>query len=139
MKVYKIISPDTYNHGNKIHKYESPTGFEIISDKIKAADNFFTRLFGLIFKRKLKNSEGLLIEECKSIHTFGMRYCIDVIFLDKFDEIIKVFHSFKPFRFTPLIKNASRVLELKSGFINYVSLKTGDRLYIEYENQRSVF
>jgi uncharacterized membrane protein (UPF0127 family) len=136
LRVYKITSPDIHNYWKRTYDYNSlsdaaPSNIEMISSEIEVADSFFTGLFGLIFKRRLKKSEGLLIKKCNSIHTFGMRYCIDIIFLDKFDEITAVFHNLKPFRFTPFIKNASKVLELNSGFINSVPLKIGDRLYFE--------
>lgn len=146
MKVYKVV--DSYkedccgnnssNNGDKsdYNKYNDSssckknnnTNLVLISDKIKLAEDFFSRLFGLIFKKELINDEGLLFENCNSIHTLGMRYYIDVIFLNRSDEIIAIFHSLKPFRFTPFLNGASKVLEFKSGFIKSTSLKVGDKL-----------
>ena len=124
MKVYKAV--DNYKND-----YCDNTNLVLISDKIKIAEGFFNRLFGLIFKKELSNSEGLLFENCNSIHTLGMKYCIDAAFLNKSNEVIAIFCSLKPFRFTPFIKDASKVLELKSGFTKSIPLKVGDKLYFE--------
>jgi uncharacterized protein len=124
LKVYKAV--DNYKNDCRDN-----TNLVLISNKIKIAEGFFSRLFGLIFKKVLSNSEGLLFENCNSIHTLGMRYCIDVVFLNKSNEVIAIFYSLKPFRFTPFIKNASKVLEFKSGFITGTNLQAGDKLYFE--------
>lgn len=147
MKVYKAV--DNYkndccndNSANKCNKSghnkhngssscnkNNNNSLVLISDKVKIAESFFNKLFGLIFKKELSDSEGLLLENCNSIHTIGMNYRIDVAFLNKSNEVIAIFYSLKPFRFTPFIKNASKVLELKSGFIKSIPLKVGDKLY----------
>jgi uncharacterized membrane protein (UPF0127 family) len=123
LKVYKAV--DNYKND-----YCDNTNLVLISDKIKIAEGFFNRLFGLIFEKELSNSEGLLFESCNSIHTLGMKYCIDAAFLNKSNEVIAIFCSLKPFRFTPFIKDASKVLEFNSGFIKSASLEVGDILYL---------
>ena len=104
---------------------------EIISNNVAVANNFFSRLFGLIFRRKLKKGDCLLIENCKGIHTFGMIYDIDVVFLDKDNRVISTFCNIKPFKIIPFIKNASKVLELQSGSLGATSLKAGDLMYFK--------
>jgi uncharacterized membrane protein (UPF0127 family) len=119
-----------YNGSSSCNKSNN-TNLVLISDKIKIAEGFFSKLFGLIFKKVLSDSEGLLFENCNSIHTLGMKYCIDAAFLNKSNEVIAIFCSLKPFRFTSFIKDASKVLELKSGFTKSIHLKVGDKLYFE--------
>jgi len=104
---------------------------EIIADRIIKADNFLSKLFGLIVRKKLKSSEGFLIENCSGIHTFWMRYSIDAVFLNKNNMVLAIYYNIKPFRATPFIKNACFVLELKSGTIEKTSLKAGDLLNFE--------
>lgn len=115
MKVVKLIN------GNPEEKNE------LIADSLITANNFFTKLSGLVFK-KLKEGQCLLIENCRSIHTFGMRYNIDVVFLDEKNRVLAIFQNIKPFKITPFINNAKKVLELKSGEIKKTSLKVGDYL-----------
>ena len=95
---------------------------------IKTADSFFRKLFGLVFSAQLKESEGLLIDNCSSIHTFWMRYPIDVLFLDSDNRVIRFFEDLKPFRVTPFIRGAVKTVELKSGSVRACSIKTGDCL-----------
>ena len=89
--------------------------FFCISGNIKTADSFFRKLFGLVFSAPLKEGEGLLIDNCSSIHTFWMRYPIDVLFLDSNNRVIRFFEDLKPFRVTPFIRGAAKTVELKSG------------------------
>jgi len=99
---------------------------ELVLNNVMIAGNFFDKLFGLIFKKRLKNGEGLLIENCRSIHTFGMRYRIDAVYLNGDNMVLAIFQDIKPFRVTPLIKNASKVLEVRSKTIKHASLKVND-------------
>jgi uncharacterized membrane protein (UPF0127 family) len=104
---------------------------EIIAAGVIKADSFLSKLFGLIIRKKLKSGEGFLIGNCSSIHTFWMRYTIDVVFLDKKNLVLATYHNVKPFRATPFIKNACSVLELKSGAVKRTSLKVGDLVNFE--------
>jgi uncharacterized protein len=89
--------------------------------------NFFERMCGLLGTHKLKVDEGLLIAPCSSVHTFGMRYTIDILFLDKQLTIIKTVKSLKPWRMAA--SNASNmVLELADDSINKLQLKPGQQL-----------
>jgi uncharacterized membrane protein (UPF0127 family) len=107
------------------------TGNELIAAEVIEANTFFDKLFGLITRRKLKDREGFLIENCNGIHTFWMRYNIDVVFLDRKKRVLTIYYSLKPFRTTPFVKNAFFVLELKSGTIEKTSLKPGDLVSFE--------
>ena len=62
--------------------------------KVKIANKFIDKLIGLMFKKNI--NYGLLIENCKSIHTFFMLENIDVILLDKNYEILKIDKNVKP-------------------------------------------
>jgi uncharacterized membrane protein (UPF0127 family) len=116
MKLYKIISSDKY-----------PEVLIQFCEELIFAASFSDRLFGLIFKN-IKKGQGFIIKDCNSIHTFWMRYKIDVVFLNKNNEIIKLFESFKQFRMTPVIKDACCVIEFPESTINDFSLKIGDNL-----------
>ncbi|HEX7561225.1 MAG TPA: DUF192 domain-containing protein [Candidatus Humimicrobiaceae bacterium] len=100
----------------------------LISNDLKIADTFFRKLFGLVFSAPLKEGEGLLINNCNSIHTFWMRYSVDVLFLDSDNRVIRFYEDLKPFRVSPFIRGASKTIELKSGSVRVCSLKTGDWL-----------
>ena len=86
--------------------------------KIIEANNFKDRLLGLMFKKNI--NYGLLIKNCKSIHTFFMKENIDIILLDKNNKIIKINRNIKPNRIIMYNTNyKTNILELpKNSSIN---------------------
>ena len=94
--------------------------------KVYLACGFFKRLLGLLAFKPLKESEGLLIKDCRSIHTMWMRYSIDVVFLDKEGRVTAIYENLAPFRFSPYIRGACSVLELKAGSGGRASIRIGD-------------
>ena len=95
--------------------------------KVRKTSNFFERMRGLLGTKKLENDEGLLITPCSSVHTFGMPYTIDVIFLDNQLNIVKIVNSLKPWRMAAC-NSASMVLELCADNINNLHIKIGQQL-----------
>jgi uncharacterized membrane protein (UPF0127 family) len=94
---------------------------------VRKTTNFLERMRGLLGTQKLKIDEGLLIASCSSIHTFGMRYSIDILFLDNQLNIVKTVNSLKPWRMAAS-NSASMVLELAANSINKLQLKSGQQL-----------
>jgi uncharacterized membrane protein (UPF0127 family) len=82
--------------------------------RIRRADTFALRLLGLMFKSRLPDHEGLLIEPCASVHTCWMRFSIDVLFIDKEGRVCAIKEAVKPFRFAFKV-GAHAVLELNAG------------------------
>jgi len=110
------------------YKYTQSGNDEMIASRIFIAGSFFQRLFGLIFKKPLKKGEALLIRDCKSIHTIGMKYNIDAFFIDENGKVLSVFIDMSPWSFTPYIGEARDVLELRSGLLRKGSISEGDRI-----------
>jgi uncharacterized membrane protein (UPF0127 family) len=78
------------------------------------ADSIWTRGRGLLGRRGLAPQEGLLIRPCSSVHTWFMRFAIDVVYLDADGCVTKVVPDLKPWRFS-WGRGANMVLELPSG------------------------
>ncbi len=110
----------------KIKKKESSEG---IIQKAKIADNFFSRLFGLMFRKNMAENEALIFYHAASIHTFFMRFSIDLVFLDKENKIIKISKALKPWRVSFCLKS-SITIELPPHKASQNSLKEGDILEI---------
>lgn len=100
---------------------------EIVVEKIYLADNFLTRLKGLMFTSKLSKNEGLLIARCQQIHTHFMQYSLDVVFLDNSFQVIEVIRDLKPWRFTKFYKDAYYVLEMSAKSLP-TSIKSNSKL-----------
>ncbi len=90
------------------------------------ANTFYTRLVGLIGKAELGINEALLIQPCRSIHTIGMRFIVDVIFLDQNGIMVKIL-PLKPHRFA-LCLRAHSVLELRHGTAHRLKFRVGQKL-----------
>ena len=92
---------------------------------LKTANNFKTRLIGLIGKKKIEN--GLIFYNCSSIHTFFMKDNIDIVFLDKNFKIIQLCKNVKKNKIIIEMK-AKHTLELPKGYIEYLSLQINETL-----------
>jgi uncharacterized protein len=105
----------------------------VLADQAKEARTFFLRLVGLLNRDSLKKGEALILTPSNCIHTFFMRFAIDVLFLDKTGKIIQALPSFKPFRFSPLCHNSLRVIELPENTLQSTQTQPGDHIQISKE------
>ena len=96
--------------------------------RLEVADNLFARMKGLLGKKALADGEGLLIRPCKGIHTFGMKFPIDAVFLDGNNRVIAVTRNILPNRMTRVFFNAVSVLELPPGTIEATATNIGDEV-----------
>ena len=94
------------------------------------AAQFWARLHGLIGRSSLEFGEGLLLIGTRGIHTIGMRFAIDVLFLGEGGQIIHLIHALKPFRISPFIQNSAMVLELPAGTLGATGTQVGDWIEI---------
>ena len=90
----------------------------VIATNMKYATSFKDRLIGLMFKERMEGFDGLLIRPCNSIHTFFMKYNIDVIFLNRDNKIVKIVKDLRPWRMTWIKFSADKVLELNSNVVS---------------------
>jgi len=94
---------------------------------VRLADNLVTRGLGLLVGRPLTAGEGLLIAPCASIHTVGMRYAIDVVFVDRRARVLRVYPDVRAGR-VRIARGARGALELRSGVAAQHGLTSGVRL-----------
>jgi uncharacterized membrane protein (UPF0127 family) len=95
--------------------------------QVMLASAWWDRARGLLGKPPLKSGQGLLISPCKSIHTFGMRYPIDVVFLDANWTVCKIISSLPMARFSGSMV-ARMTLELPANEASRIQLSAGSRL-----------
>jgi len=86
----------------------------LVGDRVTVADTSLTRLFGLLPKRGLDAGEGLWIKPSSGVHTFFMRFTIDVV----------------PYRVTSVSTKIASVIELPAGTIRECQVQVGDVLSI---------
>lgn len=78
--------------------------------QLRVADRWYQRAIGLLALPRLQRGEGLLINRCGAVHTFGMRYPIGVFFLDRNDRVIGAVGSLEPFCVSR-VRHAASVVE----------------------------
>lgn len=81
---------------------------------VRVACGFARRARGLLFAPPLRDDESLLLAPCNSVHTIGMRYAIDVVFLDRGARVLRVVRELMPWRACAQ-RGAAGVLELAAG------------------------
>ena len=92
------------------------------------ARTFWARLKGLLGSDELPPGHSLLIVPCNSVHGFGMRYAIDVLFLKKDGTVMACVPGLKPWKMSPIVRGARAALELPAGTIAATGTRKGDRL-----------
>ena len=97
---------------------------------IIVANTWVKRLVGLLGHRSLGDGEAMFFNPGASIHTIGMRFAIDVLYLDSNNKVIKIVQDMKPFRFSFAPKGTCSVLELNSGNIKRTGIYLEDTLVI---------
>ena len=101
-----------------------------LAHHVELAGNLWARNRGLLGRERLDDGEALLIPGCGSIHTWGMRFTIDVIFLDGKRRVVRIADGVPPWRF--LLAFLGRdVLELPRGRARRCGLRRGDKILIE--------
>jgi uncharacterized membrane protein (UPF0127 family) len=106
-------------------------GTRLASD-VRVADTHWTRLRGLIgtAEPQFQMGQALWIVPCRGVHTFAMRFPLDLIYLDSGGSVIELLHNVQPWRVAPLRIRAASVLELPVGAIRASGTEAGDRVEV---------
>ena len=96
--------------------------------EVELADNFFKRLRGLMFRKRLEQGRGLLLAPCNSVHMLFMRFAIDVVYLDENFCIKKIVRDLTPWLGMSVCFGAWGALELASGEAERLKLSVGQKL-----------
>jgi uncharacterized membrane protein (UPF0127 family)/CheY-like chemotaxis protein len=99
----------------------------IVCESVMVADTRWGRLRGLLGRRRLDPDEGLVLRPSFSVHTWFMRFPLDVVFVDADQVVLKIRDGLKPFR-TTSCRGAREVVELHAGECERRGLVVGDRI-----------
>jgi uncharacterized protein len=111
-----------YNRTRQVH----------LATDLALADTHWTRLRGLLGRGPddFRNGSGLWIVPCHGVHTLGMGFPIDVVYLDRDLNVIHVETDLQPWRFAPVRRMATSVLELPSRTTAATKTEIGDKIEI---------
>ncbi|HEX4273872.1 MAG TPA: DUF192 domain-containing protein [Bryobacteraceae bacterium] len=98
-----------------------------IGDFIDTAETSAQRRTGLLKHAKLDEGAGLWIVPCEAVHTFFMKFAIDLIYLDRARRVKATVRALRPWRFSACLP-AHSVLELPPGTIDRTNTQKGDEL-----------
>jgi uncharacterized membrane protein (UPF0127 family) len=97
---------------------------------VSIADTFYTSMKGLLGRRKLRNDEGLWVIPSQGIHTIGVLFPIDLVYLDANRKVVHLVEHLRPFRFGPVKSSSESVLELPVRTICRSDTRVGDSFVI---------
>ncbi|MGI6037019.1 MAG: DUF192 domain-containing protein [Limnochordia bacterium] len=101
-----------------------------LAEQAVVADSFWSRLRGLLGKGSLAPGEGLILKPCNWVHSIGMAFPIDVLYVSPHGQVLAA-HTLRPNRWGPLIRGSHLVVELPEGTLAKTKTVPGDRLLFE--------
>jgi uncharacterized membrane protein (UPF0127 family) len=101
---------------------------QVLADHCILANTFFSRLKGLLGKKALSAGEAMILIPCDMVHTLGMKFSIDAIFVNRQGVIIKIEDNLRPNRIAARVRNAHSVIEMPAGMSRELKLAPGDIL-----------
>jgi uncharacterized membrane protein (UPF0127 family) len=103
----------------------------VVLDRAEVAGTIFSRMKGLLGRSRLSSGEGLLLKPANSIHTIGMKFAIDIAFVDRRGIVRRIIEAMPPGRLSPLVYGSAYVIEAAAGEFKKSGTVAGDRLHIE--------
>lgn len=103
----------------------------VVAERAERASSFLARLRGLMFRSSLPGNGGMVIEPNSSVHTFWMRFPIDVVFVDRQDRVVGIVPAMPPNRPYAGARGAHRTIELPVGAIGASTTQLGDVLQFQ--------
>ena len=99
-----------------------------VVDQGWAADNSWKKMVGLLKHSYLNKGEGMWIPGCNWIHSIGMKFEFDAVFINRKKQVVKIVTQIAPNRFLAPVWRASGVVELPSGGVFNCGVEVGDQL-----------
>ena len=102
---------------------------QLVALSVEVAGTRSSRRRGLLGRDRLEEASAMLLAPCAAVHTAGMRFAIDVVFLDRQGFTVKVVRDLRPWRIA-LASGARAVVEMPAGSLRWGEVLPGDRLYL---------
>ena len=124
-----FLRPLIHHSSSSHHLYKEADGAVIATHLLTAFDSA-SRRTGLLKHECLPEGSALIIAPSNAIHTFFMRFAIDVAFVAKDGRVLKVCHAMRPWRMAAALRGFA-VVELPDGVLARTQTRAGDRLVIK--------
>ncbi|NUM88076.1 MAG: DUF192 domain-containing protein [Bdellovibrionales bacterium] len=103
---------------------------QVVAESCAVTENAWERMKGLLGRKGMERGEALWISPCVAVHTFFMKFPIDVVFLGATGKVLAVVEGMKPWRHSALHLSAAGVLELPGGRCAEMDIHPGDTLEV---------
>jgi uncharacterized membrane protein (UPF0127 family) len=100
----------------------------ILGTRVAVADTWWLRLWGLLGRAALRPGEGLMLTPCRAVHMYGVRYPIDVAFVDRRGIVLSTYSTLAPGARTRWHGAAISALELPAGTLELSGTLEGDAI-----------
>ena len=119
-------------NGARYVSFNNRTRQSSVATRAKVADGYFSRLVGLLGTTRAwpQPGRGLWIVPSRGVHTLGMKYSLDLIFLDREHRVVEVQENIRPWRISKVTLQAHSVLELPAGTLARTETCVGDQLEV---------
>ena len=101
-----------------------------IVDELKIPRKIVGNFIGLMFSNELGSRQGLALEKVIKVHTFFMKYPIDIFYIDKNDQIIRIDENVKPWKVLKLCRKSDYIIETNAGVANKTNSEVNDSVAI---------
>ena len=101
-----------------------------LASTVTVAKTAWAKIVGLLGHQRLETGKGLLLPGCRSIHTCGMRFAIDAVFVDRGWRVVAIKPHLVPWRLVWPVWKAWGVVELPAGSLQAMELLVGDQLSV---------
>ena len=100
----------------------------LLGTRIGLADRWWLRMRGYLVRPRPVLGEGMLLVPCRAVHMFGVRFALDVLFLDRHGRVVETYPGLQPGGRTSVVREAAYALELPVGTVEVTGTREGDLL-----------
>lgn len=100
----------------------------LLGNRIVLVESWTGRLRGYLGRREPQPGEGMLLVPCNAVHMFGLKFPLDLIFLNQSGDVVETIEDLRPWKRTSRIEDARSALEIPGGTIQSSHTRVGDRL-----------
>jgi uncharacterized membrane protein (UPF0127 family) len=98
----------------------------LLGTRIELADNWWGRFRGFLGRERPREGQGILLAPCSAVHTYGMKFDLDLIFVGACGEVLAVAEQLEPGKTSGRVPGSRYVLEVPAGTIRATKTAVGD-------------
>jgi len=98
---------------------------------IESSQTTISKFIGLMFSKSLDIGKGLYMKKVVKVHTFFMKYPIDIFYIDKNNSVLRIDKNVKPWKVCKLCRLSEYIVETNSGVADEKNVEIGDKVFLK--------